>query len=142
MMNNNLSNKQAPYVMFDIDSLMYLPKEPRPLDKVWNIFKTEEKIKTEREVNPIFTRTLQRVWDNNNVCIGLFTTEMISETEAIEKTLDEEFVPYTRLFKFPEWEELRYFNQSIYTFSSNAELISYLSRNDAMFMDDIWEVLK
>lgn len=142
MLGNDISNKQAPYIMFDIDSLMFLPREKTVISRITDLFKTEEKKTLESDIDPIFSDTLQRVWDNNNVCIGLVTFDLLNEKEALEEKLDKQMIPYTRIFQYTDWEQLRYFNRSIYTFSANEELISYLSRKDAMHISRIWEVLR
>lgn len=142
MLGNDISNKQAPFVMMDIDSLMFLPKEKTVFTTIADLFKDGEKKYVERKIDPYFGNVLNRLWNNNNVCIGLFTFNVFERVEDLEDKLQEEFVPYTRIFSFREWEDLRRFQHCIYIFSANDELLSYLSRNDALPVGKIWEVLK
>jgi type IV secretory pathway VirB4 component len=141
MLGGNLSNKQAPYVMFDMDSLMFVNNEEKSvIDKVTDFFKSEERKYLDREIDTDFANTLERVWRKHNVCVGIFSFHPY-DFDELEVKLYNQFVPYTRIFYFQEWEDLRRFNHSIYTFSNNEELLSYLSRKDAMKLERIWEVL-
>jgi hypothetical protein len=143
MIGNNISNRQAPYVMFDIDSLLFLEKEKTVWTKVSDMFKTEEEKYLARPVNQDFINMLHMVWRDHNVCIGLVTFSLLDKPsiEKLYEILDKHFVPYTRVFDFMDWEELRNFGYSIYTFSANDDLISYMSKKEAMHISRIREVL-
>lgn len=143
MKGNDLSNKQAPFVMFDIDSLLFLEKDKTVWTKLADMIKSVDVKYLEREIDPEMISLLQSIWSKHNVCIGLVTFELYDDyyLNLLADKLEDKFVPYTRIFNFYDWEELRQFQYSIYTFSNNEELLSYLSRKDAMKIDRIWEVL-
>jgi hypothetical protein len=143
MLGNDLSNKQAPYIMFDIDSLLFLEKEKTVWTKVSDMFKSEETKYLERPINQDFVNLLHTVWRDHNVCIGLVTFALLDKPslEKLYALLDKYFVPYTRVFDFLDWEDLRNFGYSIYTFSANNDLISYMSKKEAMHISRIREVL-
>jgi hypothetical protein len=143
MLGGNISNKQSPYVMFDIDSLLFNEKEKTVWTKVSDVFKTEEKKYLERPFNDDFVNSLHRIWFQHNVCIGLVSFNLLDNESVskLEEKLFNNFVPYTRIFAYYDWEQLRNFQYSIYTFSANDELLSYLSRKEAMHISRIKEVL-
>lgn len=143
MLGNNISNKQAPYILFDIDSLLFV--EPKEIEKtvftkVKDMFKTHEQKLVEREFDPLFISRIEEIWAKHNLCIGLVTFDIINEEQELIDRLSDKNVPYTRLFTFAEWEEMREFN-AIYKVSKNAELLSYLSQNHAIHYDRLGEVL-
>ena len=140
MKNGEISNKVAPYVLFDIDSLMFREEESKPFGKLLNMFKSAEKRKLQRKVSKEFVDTVTRVWNKHNVCIGLFTFDIGSYREELEEVLFDNNIPYTRVFLLEEWEDLRYL-PNIYTFSNDDTLLSYLSSKRAKRYEDIWEVL-
>lgn len=143
MRGNDLSNKQAPFIMFDIDSLLFVDKEKNRWTKLTDVFKSEFTKYIEREFNQDFIKLLNNVWHKHNVSIGLVSFSLLShdEVQELEKRLDGEFAPYTRIFSFFDWDELRSFSHGMYTFSNNDELLSYLSSKNAMKLERIREVL-
>ena len=142
MKNGEISNKQAPYVLFDIDSLLFKEaEEKKVMDKVKDVFKTMERKKVEQEFNRFFVKRLERIWMNHNVCIGLVTFDINKERFELEKRLMDENVPYTRLFLFEDWNQLREAD-SIYTVSNNEDLLSFLSQNHAIHYSQLGEILK
>jgi hypothetical protein len=142
MIRGDISNKQAPFVMFDIDSLLFQEKPKTIWTKVSDVFKSDADKYLERPVNQKFLDTLHYVWHKHNVCIGLVSFDFpFYAINELEEILQKNFVPYTNLFFYNEWEDLRNFGLSIYTFSANEELISYISRKEAMHINRIREVL-
>lgn len=143
MRGNDLSNKQAPYILFDIDSFLFLePEKETILDKVKSVLKSAERKYIDRELNPEHVRMLQRIWGRHDICIGLFTSTLYEDYFLNELTdkLDAHYVPYTRLTHMTR-EQVRNFPFKIYTFSNNDELLSFLSDKNAMRVERIWEVL-
>lgn len=146
MRGNNLSNKSAPYVLFDIDSLLFIEPEKNVWKSLKDTFKSHGTKYMERPINLKFINTLTILWHKHDISIGFVTFELHTqkEKEKLEELLAEIFVPYTRLMTYTEWEQLRIFNNSvhsIYTFSANDELLSYISSTSALHISKIGEVL-
>lgn len=140
MRGNEITNQQAPFVLFDIDSFLFLEEEKKPIiKKIGDLFKSDERKFLELTISPEHIRMLQKVWKKHNVCIGLFTNSVYDVEELADK-LDKYYVPYTRLFHFHGWEEIRRF-PAIYSFSANEDFISYMSHSSSLHIDRIWEVL-
>lgn len=143
MKHGNISNHQAPFVMFCIDDYLYTEPEKKFMDKITGYFKTDKQKYLEQPLNLSFVSYLDTVFKKHNLCIGLFTFKEMDEDFQIdiEMRLGDAFVTYTRLFVFQEWEDLRHFPYKLYTVTDNQELISYLSDSGAMTLERFREVL-
>jgi hypothetical protein len=145
MLGNDISNKQSPFIMFDADSLLFKEKDKKTAwDRITDLVKSPETKYLERDLNPATTNGIMHVWNNHPYSIGLFTFDLYQENHlnTLEQKLADGLVPYTRVFNYADWEELRYFNFCIYIVTDNAELRSYLSRNEAISYEQFREVVR
>ena len=142
MLHGDISNKSAPYVAFDIDSLLFKDEKPNMVSRFLNMFKTDEAIYLSKPLNKEFIKIVERVWYKHNVCV-IFTCFSLSSDESKRKLLDilvEHNIPFTSIDFFNSWEEVRN-APYMYFFTNNENMLSYVSSKHAMKLENIWEVL-
>lgn len=142
MLRNDISNKSAPYIAFDIDSLLFKDEKPSTVSRFLNMFKTDETKYLSRPLNEEFIKIVERVWYKHNVCV-IFTCFSLYSIEAKRKLLDilvDRNVPFTNIDFFQEWHEARN-APYMYFFTDNEHLLSFMSSKHAMKLENVWEVL-
>ena len=142
MLRNDISNKSAPYIAFDIDSLLFKDEKPNMVSRFLNMFKTDETKYLSRPLNEDFIKIVERVWHKHNVCV-IFTCFSLFTNESQRKLLDilvDRNVPFTKIDFFREWDEARE-APYVYFFTNNEYLLSFMSSKHVMKLENIWEVL-
>lgn len=150
MKNGDISNREAPYVGFDIDTLLYLEEDKKSfaltlVDRIRESFRDSFTNYTKRELNPAFKRDIRWLWDTENVSIVFLSQEMqdIDDLNKLSVKLDDEYwIPYTKLYSYPDRDELRNLLRSGQLhafFSADEELISYCSHNNAKHFRELKE---
>lgn len=141
MRNNDLSNRTAPTILFDLDLLLEQETVKRSgIDKILSLFTAME---PSYKVNRVMRDTLIRLWNKHDVQIGLFTFDL--EWEHDEKKLHsllfQYYVPYNRLVFCVDEVDLRK-ERAMYLFSGDSELVSCLSDIQAKHITQLQEVLR
>ncbi|AEZ50508.1 hypothetical protein F400_gp061 [Bacillus phage BCD7] len=139
MMGGNISNRCAPYIGFDIDSLMFEAEESTFRGNLMKFFLNEEQLLFKRKIKSEFIKTLNAVW-KQDVSIVLVTRQY-TDIESLENFLNAEFIPYTRIVVVRSTDYIGDFPYH-YFFTADDTLISIASSKHFMHIDDIWRVLK
>lgn len=144
MLHNDISNRQAPIIAFNVDNLLFIdePKERSFIDKLKSLVQTDEDKFLSRKVNLNFVNQLNDIWTKHPYSIYLITFTPYSE--GIYSVLDKHSVSYTSLIEVTEWEELRSKCNLQYTyyFDSDEELLSYLSCGNALNIKELPHIIK
>lgn len=143
MQSGDINNKAAPYIGFDIDSLLFRENaEPSVWTRLRDMFKTPDKLYINRPYNQVFVDTIRRLWQDHNISIVFLTGELaVEDLEKLEHRLDRDIVPFTHLYCYEQTEDLRSQMGTLqYFFSGNSDLISFLSVGHALPFHNVKEV--
>ncbi|MMZ46499.1 hypothetical protein D1872_81160 [compost metagenome] len=145
MKNGDISNHSAPYIAFDLDSLMFAEPERKSFkDRLSSILLSERKWKERQGISENFANTLRRLWNNHDVSIILLTCYYHEDDlEELADKLDRNLVPFSHLYNYTEWESIRRtLHLYTYLFSANNDLISFLSADNVKNISEIGKVLR
>jgi hypothetical protein len=143
MQNGDISNKAAPYIGFDIDSLLFVESNYKTVwTSIREAFKSSKRLYIDRKLDSVFVATLREIWTKHNVNVVLLTGELEEEDlPELADRLDHGMVPFSNLYSYVEAEDLRNTMHNLqYFFSSNEMLISFLSANHAKHINAVREV--
>lgn len=142
MRNNDISNKVAPTVLFDLDLL--LEKEEKRYKGIGEMLVSLfNPPKEEYEINRVMRDKLIRIWNTFDVQIGLFTFDLDWELdeEKLHRLLFKYYVPYNRIVYCVDEMDLRK-ERFLYIFTDKEDLLSVLSDVKALHIEKLPEVLK
>lgn len=144
MKRNDISNVVAPIIAFNIDTILFKPKEDTFVNKMKSFFcfDREKYNYLSREIDITSVDTINKVWTKNEVSVYLVTfTDYISE---IEEILYREDVSYTKLQKVQGIENLRrkVLYNYYYYFDKDLDIIRRLSVDNAKDFYLIYAMLK
>ena len=130
MRKGDISNKTAPAICFDIDSLLFEEVEET------NILKKLFKIK-KREVDKPFNQQLLSIldyfWKKHDLIVYLISFSLTEkEIEYLFERLINANAPFTNIIYHQEWEDVFHLVENgryQYLFSSNEELLKFIGRN-------------
>ena len=144
MLRNDISNKTAPIVAFNIDNILFKPKEFGLFDKALSLFSfdRDKYFYFEREVNYTNIDVINRVWARNEVSIYLVT--FTDYMDDLNDFLSANEVSYTKLKKINGIDNLQ--RQCMfsfyYYFDTDLDIINKLSQNNAKDFYSIFSLLK
>ena len=142
MRGNDISNKVAPTVLFDLDLL--LEKEEKRYKGIGEMLVSLfNPPKEEFEINRVMRDNLIRIWNIFDVQIGLFTFDLDWELdeEKLHRLLFKYYVPYNRIVYCVDEMDLRK-ERFLYIFTDKEDLLSVLSDVKALHIEKLPEVLK
>lgn len=143
MLRNNISNKTAPIVAFNIDNILFKKKDINFIKNISSYlsFNRDKYLYFNREIDNTNIDIINRTWIRNEVSIYLITfTDYLIE---LEELLVENDVSYTKLKKINGIDSLRrncMFNYYYY-FDTDLSLISKISQNNAKDFYSIFSLL-
>jgi peptidoglycan/xylan/chitin deacetylase (PgdA/CDA1 family) len=146
MLRNDISNRQAPVIAFNIDELLFLDKpveNMKMLEKLkWKAMSDKQKYLS-RPLNKDFISIIDKLWSKYTFSI-YFITFRVDLVEELYAILDKYNVNYTSLVPMYEWEELRRACelQYMYYFDNNLELLSYIGQHNALTIDKLPSIIK
>ena len=146
MLHNDISNKQAPIVVFNLDNLLYVKEEQsRTIKNILNNFisnklKVFDKINKLRDFDKSFINKVNNLWLKHNVCIYLVSFSSLSDEELYDE-LDEANISYTKLIRYDSIEDLRddmnrffiYFDNDLVNTSIIGEKACHIDRLNKIF---------
>ena len=144
MLRNDISNKTAPIVAFNVDNILFKPKEFGLFDKALSLFSfdRDKYFYFEREVNYTNIDIINRVWARNEVSIYLVT--FTDYMDDLNEFLNANDVSYTKLKKINGIDNLQ--RQCMfsfyYYFDIDLDVINKLSQNNAKDFYSIFSLLK
>lgn len=144
MILGNISNKTAPVVAFNIDTILFNKSANNLTQKIKRLFTfdTAHFDYFNREVSSTAIGIINNVWKKNEVSIYLVTFS--DYKDELEELLYEEDVYYTRLVKAEgiDWLRRRCMYNYAYYVDIDDRIISELSVNNAKHLSDIWKFVK
>lgn len=139
MLGGDISNKSAPILAFNLDSLLFTEEvEKRPLGtKIKGFLAGINWADSDKKVDKNFVGQISELWVKHPFSIYLVT--LSGDFEKLQKKLDEYSVPYTSLVCFDSLEEVRdrCNMEYLYYFDSNEENLSFMSCNNAKHIDEL-----
>lgn len=141
MRGNDISNKVAPTILFDLDLILeHQAVDVKGIDKFLSLFKIKEPT---YKVNRVTRDTLIRIWNRYDLQIGLFTFNLDWEQDEqrLHELLFRHYVPYNRIVFCVDDMDLRR-ERAMYLFSGDDELVSTLSDIQAKHIKQLPEVLQ
>jgi hypothetical protein len=127
---NDISNRQAPIIAFNLDNLLY-----KKTAKKFLFFNYEKE-----EPNQIFVDTVNNVWNKNEVCIYLVTAhDYLLNADFEEFLTDELMMMYTKLIQHHGIDNLRrmIFYHFHYFIDNDEEFMSKLSCKNVIHFNNI-----
>lgn len=139
MLRNDISNKQAPIIAFNIDNLLFSNKDSsiNLFNKILESIKSDKTKYISREINKDFVNQINNIWTKNPYSIYFVT--FTNYSNELYDILDKNAVAYTSLVELQEWQDLRYRCelQYMYYFDSDEELLSFISKGNALHIDTL-----
>lgn len=139
MLRNDISNKQAPIIAFNIDNLLFSNKDSSItlFNKILESIKSDKTKYISREINKDFVNQINNIWTKNPYSIYFVT--FTNYSNELYDILDKNAVAYTSLVELQEWQDLRYRCelQYMYYFDSDEELLSFISKGNALHIDTL-----
>lgn len=139
MLRNDISNKQAPILAFNIDNLLFSNKDSsiNLFNKILESIKSDKTKYISREINKDFVNQINNIWTKNPYSIYFVT--FTNYSNELYDILDKNAVAYTSLVELQEWQDLRYRCelQYMYYFDSDEELLSFISKGNALHIDTL-----
>jgi hypothetical protein len=127
---NDISNREAPIIAFNLDNLLYEEKSK----SLFDIFKP-------RKLNQNFLDIVNNIWYNFEFSIYLVSGELTSDTFTRVEDIDIQFtnaIHYTGIDNLRRMIQYRF---HLYVDGDN-ELISKLSAKNVIHIDDIYNHLR
>lgn len=136
MLGNDISNRTAPVICFNIDSLLFTnnKKKRKLLDRLFSYGNNDY---LERELNFSVVNLINNLWFNYDFSIYLTTKE--SFLDDISEILYEYDICHTRLFQYPSIEFLRdkvYYEYHLYV-DDNLQNLSEIGRGNAIPLSEL-----
>lgn len=133
-----ISNRQAPIIAFNVDSLLFrdTPKQGF-LQRIFDSLKSDKQKYFNKEIDDIFVATIEALWYKNPYCIYFLT--FTDYEEEISELLFERNIPYTRIVTYNSIEDLRVDVQYrfMYYFDKNEEILSLVSQKNALHINEL-----
>ena len=127
MLHNDISNKQAPILAFNVDNLLFKEEqgESSIIDRVKSLIQSDRKKYISREVDNTFINRINNIWIKYPYSIYFITFSPYKDD--LFTILDRNLVNYTSLVDLIEWEDVRHRCglQFTYYFDNDEELLSY-----------------
>lgn len=137
MLRNDISNKQAPILAFNIDNLLFNNKDNsiNLFSKVIESLKSDKTKYISREINKDFVNLINNIWTKHPYSIYFIT--FTNYSNELYDILDKNAIAYTSLVELQEWQDIRYRCELQYTyyFDINEELLSFISKGNALHID-------
>ena len=139
MKGNDISNKSAPIIVFDLDSLLF--KETKLNTGIVGAisrFVATDKDKYDyfnREINTNFIYIVNSIWTNYNFSIFLETSFPIDDSPALADFLNDNFIIYySKLIEFKGIEHLRMMCELEYYLyiSANMQKLAEIAKPNAV----------
>lgn len=105
MIGNDISNKQAPILLIDANSVIFKPAERGLLDKIEVLFKSKERLFLERDINSTNRSWVNRIWNKHNLAIYFWVPEYVDERLVFE-ILSRNLIYFTNVIKLTK-EQVR-----------------------------------
>jgi len=144
MLHNDISNRQAPILAFNVDNLLFKKKQGKSsiIDKVKSIIQSDRKKYINRDIDMKFVNMINNIWMKHPYSIYFIT--FYPYKDDLLTILDRNSVNYTSLEELFEWDELRRRCelQFTYYFDNDAELLSYVSMNNALRIRELPLIIK
>ena len=144
MLHNDISNKQAPILAFNVDNLLFKEEqgESSIIDRVKSLIQSDRKKFISRDVDMTFVNKINNIWMKHPYSIYLITFSPYKDD--LFTILDRNLVNYTSLVELFEWEDIRHRCrlQFTYYFDSNEELLSYVSTSNARHIRELPLLIK
>lgn len=138
MLRNDISNKQAPIIAFNIDNTLFNNKDSINLfNKILESIKSDKTKYISREINKDFVNQINNIWVKHPYSIYFIT--FTNYSNELYDILDKNAVAYTSLVELQEWQDLRYRCelQYMYYFDTDEELLSFISKGNALHIDTL-----
>ena len=144
MKGNDISNKSAPIIVFDLDSLLF--KETKLNTGILGAFSrflSTNKSNYDffnREVNKNFVFICNSIWTNYNFTIYLETTFPIDDSPTLADFLNENIILYySRLIQFKSMKDLRMMCELEYYLyvSNDTQKLAEIGKPNALSMSEI-----
>lgn len=144
MLHNDISNKQAPILAFNVDNLLFKEKqgESSLIDVVKSLVQSDRKKFVNRDVDMTFVNRINNIWIKHPYSIYLIT--FTPYKDDLFTILDRNLVNYTSLVELFEWDDIRHRCglQFTYYFDNDEELLSYISMNNALHIRELPLLIK
>lgn len=144
MLHNDISNKQAPILAFNVDNLLFKEEqgESSIIDRVKSLIQSDRKKYISREVDNTFINRINNIWIKYPYSIYFITFSPYKDD--LFTILDRNLVNYTSLVDLIEWEDVRHRCglQFTYYFDNDEELLSYVSMNNALHIRELPLLIK
>jgi hypothetical protein len=144
MLHNDISNKQAPILAFNVDNLLFKEEqgESSIIDRVKNLIQSDRKKYINRDIDMTFVNMINNIWMKHPYSIYLITFSPYKDD--LFNILDKNLVNYTSLVELFEWEDIRHRCrlQFTYYFDNNEELLSYVSMENALHIRELPLIIK
>ena len=144
MLHNDISNKQAPILAFNVDNLLFKEKqgESSIIDRVKSLIQSDRKKYISREVDNTFINRINNIWIKYPYSIYFITFSPYKDD--LFTILDRNLVNYTSLVDLIEWEDVRHRCglQFTYYFDNDEELLSYVSMKNALHIRELPLIIK
>ena len=144
MLHNDISNKQAPILAFNVDNLLFKEEqgESSIIDRVKSLIQSDRKKYISREVDNTFINRINNIWIKYPYSIYFITFSPYKDD--LFTILDRNLVNYTSLVDLIEWEDVRHRCglQFTYYFDNDEELLSYVSMNNALHIRELPSLIK
>ena len=144
MLHNDISNKQAPILAFNVDNLLFKEEqgESSIIDRVKSLIQSDRKKFISRNVDMTFVNKINNIWMKHPYSIYLITFSPYKDD--LFTILDRNLVNYTSLVDLIEWEDVRHRCglQFTYYFDNDEELLSYVSMNNALHIRELPLLIK
>lgn len=144
MLHNDISNKQAPILAFNVDNLLFKEKQGKSsiIDKVKSIIQSDRKKYINRDIDMTFVNMINNIWMKHPYSIYLITFSPYKDD--LFNILDRYLVNYTSIVELFEWDDIRHRCrlQFTYYFDNDEELLSYISMNNALHIRELPLLIK
>ena len=127
---NDISNRQAPIIAFNLDNLLYEEKSK----SIFDAFKP-------RKLNQTFLDVVNNIWYQYEFSVYLVSKEQVSETYSKLEDVD---ILYTSAIHYTGEDNLRrMLNYRFHLYvDKDRELLSVLSCRNAIHIDDIQDYIR
>lgn len=144
MLHNDISNKQAPILAFNVDNLLFKEEQEESfiIDRVKSLIQSDRKKYINRDIDMTFVNKINNIWMKHPYSIYLITFSPYKDD--LFNILDRNLVNYTSLVELFEWDEIRHRCglQFTYYFDNDEELLSYVSMNNALHIRELPLLIK
>lgn len=146
MLNNDISNRTAPIIAFNVDNSLFVKEQKRDfIDNMAHKFNTYMKndryLYFHREVDSHFKAVVNNVWNSHTVTIVMVT--MTPYEDELSELLYEEGVYHTRVASVLDIKMLRDLVKFtfLYYFDTDRECLSVLSASNGLHMSEIGSIM-